>query len=133
MKKENSGWKINEKIILLAGLIIAIFLLVKFSGITYGNNLENITGEFIPNGNSDLEIIPDQIIRPDILPEEIETHPDWICVDEETITSYFTIVEAHYSGEKVNVHNFKGEWVGAYKKDFLQQLRIDGAGKGDGK
>ncbi|VVB60201.1 Uncharacterised protein [uncultured archaeon] len=60
-------------------------------------------------------------------PENLEISSGW------TITSYQDVNEDVYSGNKVEVFDSGGKSLGFYKSDFLEQIRIDGAGKGDGK
>ena len=48
------------------------------------------------------------------------------------ITSYCLVNEALYSGDKVEVFDSYGNSLGFYKSDFLEQIRTDGAGNGDG-
>ena len=57
------------------------------------------------------------------IPEGYELSSGW------TITSYQVVDEKFYDGEKIEVFDKKGNSLGFYKKDFLKQLRIDGAGK----
>jgi len=49
-----------------------------------------------------------------------------------TITSYEDVNEALYSGQKIEVFDRYGNSLGFYKTDFLEQVKIDGSGKGDG-
>jgi hypothetical protein len=49
-----------------------------------------------------------------------------------TVTSYQTLDEKLYSGNKTEVFDSNGKSLGFYKNDFLEQVKIDGAGKGDG-
>lgn len=59
-------------------------------------------------------------------PEGFEVSSGW------TVTSYCLVNEALYNGDKVEVFDSHGNSLGFYKSDFLKQIRIDGAGKGDG-
>ena len=45
-----------------------------------------------------------------------------------TITSYGDPNEKHYTEEKIQVWNRSGDSLGYFKKDFLQQVKIDGSG-----
>ncbi len=49
-----------------------------------------------------------------------------------TITSYQDNNEAVYTGVKLEVFDYKKKSLGFYKTDFLEQIKIDGSGKGDG-
>lgn len=49
-----------------------------------------------------------------------------------TVTSYYNVNEELYEGQKVEVFNSEGESLGFYRQDFLEQVRIDGSGLGDG-
>ncbi len=62
-----------------------------------------------------------------VVSKDFEVSSGW------TITSYQDVNEAVYSGNKVEVFDSGGKSLGRYKSDFLEQIRIDGAGKGDGK
>lgn len=48
------------------------------------------------------------------------------------VTSYQCINEELYNDEKIEVFDSHGNSLGFYKSDFLEQIRIDGSGKGDG-
>ena len=45
-----------------------------------------------------------------------------------TMTSYGEPNEEHYTGINIDVWNRYGEYLGMYKKDFLEQIKIDGSG-----
>jgi hypothetical protein len=61
---------------------------------------------------------------PDI--EGFEVSSGW------TVTSYCLDNETVYSGNKVEVFDSNENSLGFYKTDFLEQIKIDGGGKGDG-
>ena len=49
-----------------------------------------------------------------------------------TVTSYACLDENLYDGGKVEAFDYHGNTLGFYKADFLEQMTIDGSGKGDG-
>lgn len=54
------------------------------------------------------------------------------CVSGYLITSYWTVREEFYVGEKVPVRGSSGELLGHYRQDFLEDVMVEGWGKGDG-
>jgi len=58
--------------------------------------------------------------------QEYEVSSGW------TITSYEDSNEALYNGQKIEVFDRYGNSLGFYKTDFLNQVKIEGSGKGDG-
>lgn len=50
-----------------------------------------------------------------------------------TVTTYQNLVENLYDGPKAEVFNMDNKSLGFYKEDFLEQVRVDGSGIGDGK
>lgn len=48
-----------------------------------------------------------------------------------TVTSYEDVNEAVYDNPKIEVFDSEGNSLGFYKSDFLEQVQIDGSGKGD--
>lgn len=59
------------------------------------------------------------------IPEGFKVSTGW------TVTSYGDVNEKVYDGEKIEVFNASGNSLGFYKTDFLEQVRINGSGKGD--
>jgi len=49
-----------------------------------------------------------------------------------TTASYQDVNESVYGGAKLQVFDADGVSLGFYKSDFLEQVKIDGSGKGDG-
>ena len=64
--------------------------------------------------------------------QEIKTSPKYETSSGWTVTSYQDVNEAVYSSEKIEVFDSGGNSLGFYKSDFLEQVKIDGSGKGDG-
>jgi len=65
--------------------------------------------------------------------EELATEPGFIIQKNKyTITSYCNDNEALYGGEKQEVFDSRGKSLGFYKSKFLDQIKIDGSGQGDG-
>jgi len=54
------------------------------------------------------------------------------CDDNYVITSYWTVHEKFYSGEKIAVKDGEGEFLGYYRLDFIADVKVEGWGKGDG-
>lgn len=58
---------------------------------------------------------------------------EWDISSGWTITSYGLVNEKLYSEGKIAVFDDSGKMIGNYRQDFLEQVKIDGAGVGDGK
>lgn len=56
----------------------------------------------------------------------------YIISENWTVTAYQSIDELLYSGPKIEVFDADGNSLGYYKKDFLEQVKVDGSGIGDG-
>jgi len=54
------------------------------------------------------------------------------CESGYLITSYWTVREEFYRGEKVPVRDSSGKLLGYYRRDFLEDVMVEGWGKGDG-
>ena len=54
------------------------------------------------------------------------------CESGYLITSYWTVREEFYRGEKVPVRDSSGKLLGYYRSDFLEDVMVEGWGKGDG-
>ena len=54
------------------------------------------------------------------------------CESGYLITSYWTVREEFYHGEKVPVRDSSGKLLGYYRRDFIDDVMIEGWGKGDG-
>ena len=54
------------------------------------------------------------------------------CESGYLITSYWTVREEFYRGEKVPVKDSSGKLLGYYRHDFLEDVMVEGWGKGDG-
>ena len=54
------------------------------------------------------------------------------CESGYLITSYWTVREEFYRGEKVLVRDSSGKLLGYYRSDFLEDVMVEGWGKGDG-
>lgn len=57
---------------------------------------------------------------------------EWDISSGWTITSYGLVNEKLYAKEKIQVFDDQGDYIGRYRQDFLDQVKIDGAGVGDG-
>jgi len=53
------------------------------------------------------------------------------CESGYLITSYWTVREEFYRGEKVPVRDSSGKLLGYYRSDFLEDVMVEGWGKGD--
>jgi len=54
------------------------------------------------------------------------------CESGYLITSYWTVREEFYRGEKIPVRDSSGKLLGYYRSDFLEDVMVEGWGKGDG-
>ena len=54
------------------------------------------------------------------------------CESGYLITSYWTVREEFYHGEKIPVRDSSGALLGYYKRDFIEDVMVEGWGKGDG-
>ena len=54
------------------------------------------------------------------------------CESGYLITSYWTVKEEFYRGEKIPVKDSSGRLLGYYRRDFVEDVMIEGWGKGDG-
>ena len=54
------------------------------------------------------------------------------CESGYLITSYWTVREEFYRDEKVPVRDSSGKLLGYYRSDFLEDVMVEGWGKGDG-
>jgi hypothetical protein len=54
------------------------------------------------------------------------------CTPGWTITSYWVNEERFYTGRKVPAYDDLGNLIGNFREDFLEQVRIDAMGRGDG-
>ncbi|MEA3229580.1 MAG: hypothetical protein U9P44_01580 [archaeon] len=62
---------------------------------------------------------------------DIDQNPEYELSSGWTITSYQDVNEKLYTGKKIEIFDAQNNSLGFYKTDFLEQIRIDGSGKGD--
>jgi len=111
----------KTKFAVLIGIVVigAMLGIYVFSG----SNESKDAGIEIETQQSDSGAVSNE---PYALKQRIDVSSGW------TITSYQDVNEAVYDGAKVQVFDVHGVSLGFYKSDFLDQVKIDGSGKGDG-
>lgn len=57
---------------------------------------------------------------------------EYVISENWTVTAYQSVDELLYHDPKTEVFDVNGNSLGYYKKDFLEQVKVDGSGIGDG-
>jgi|GEM_PF-1780596 len=115
--------KSRKELAIIATGIALVIGLVAFA-LFEDTEPKQIEPEKSSNNSGTFEVDNGHGIQP--VSENFEVSTGW------TVTSYQDDNEAVYTGVKTEVFDSKGNSMGFYKADFLDQVKIDGSGKGDG-